>query len=390
MSTNIPLSCANITDSEIQAASDALRGETQTLGPWTKRFEKAVASQANASFGIAFSSASSAMQTALEGLGVKKGDEVIVPTFDSSSTTACVIRLGAIPIFADCDARSLNCDADDVASKINSKTKVIVTSHVFGNPTGIEAIAKIAMKNEIHLLEDAGQAIGSVVNSRPAGSFGRAAVFAFHSTTQLTSLEGGVIVTDDDRLAASCQSQRNHGLSSDPLYSSNELRQVRTDERLISLGHSFRLSEVHAAVGVTQMGRMDEIMKRRGQVSDWYTLKLGGNGDIMCPTFDPQKVHMSWDGYVIRLSDRFEQEDRDHIIRGLHRHEIGAADYFRPVHTLVPVKNAVQTKSQCPVAESISARTLALPFFTSMTKREVDIVCQTLELMMTRSTFAEN
>ncbi|MBC8203055.1 MAG: DegT/DnrJ/EryC1/StrS family aminotransferase [Planctomycetes bacterium] len=389
MSTKIPLSCADITDSEIHAASDALRGETHSLGPWTRRFETAVASQANGSFGIAFSSAQSAMQTALEALGVKKGDEVIVPTFDSPSTTACVIRLGAIPIFADCDARSLNCDADDVASKITSKTKVIVTSHVFGNPTGIEAIAKVAMKNEIHLLEDAGQAIGSVVNARPAGSFGRVAVFAFHSTTQLTSLEGGVIVTDDDRLASSCQSQRNHGLSSDPLHSSEELHQVRTDERLVSLGHSFRLSEVHAAIGATQMKRMDGILERRSRVADWYTQKLGGNGDVMCPTFDPDQVRMSWDGYVIRLSDKYDQDDRDHIIRGLHRHEIGAADYFRPVHTLPPVKKAVKVETQCPVAESISSRTLALPFFTSMTIREVDIVCQTLELMMTRSTFAE-
>jgi perosamine synthetase len=390
LSTNIPLSCADITDREILAASDALRGETQSLGPWTRRFEKAVASRANGSFGIAFSSASSAMHTALEALGVKKGDEVIVPTFDSPSTVVCVLRLGAIPIFADCDARSLNCDAEDVASKITSKTKVIVTSHVFGNPTGIEAIAKVAMKNEIHLLEDAGQAIGSMLNSRPAGSFGRVAVFAFHSTTQLTSLEGGVIVTDDDRLASSCQSQRNHGLTSDPLHSSDELHQVRTDERLVSLGHSFRLSEVHAAVGATQMKRMDEIMDRRTRVADWYTRKLGGNGDVICPTFDPQQVRMSWDGYVIRLSDKIEQEDRDQIIRGLHRHEIGAADYFRPVHTLPPVMNEVQLDSSCPVAESISARTLALPFFTSMTKREVEIVCQTLELMMTRSTFSEN
>ena len=240
--------------------SDALRGETQSLGPWTRRFEKAVALIANGSFGIAFSSASSAMQTALEALGVKKGDEVIVPTFDSPSTTACVLRLGAVPVFADCDARSLNSNAIDIASKITSKTKVIVITHVFGNPSGIEAVAKVAMNNEIHLLEDAGQAIGSVVNSRPVGSFGRVAIFAFHSTAQLTSLEGGVIVTDDDRLETVCKSQRNHGLSSDPLHSSDELPQARTDERLVSLGHSFRLSEVHAAVGATQMKRMDEIM----------------------------------------------------------------------------------------------------------------------------------
>ena len=388
MSTNIPLSCADITEPEILAASDALRGKAQTLGPWTKKFENSVATQSGGTFAIAFCSASCAMQTALESLGVGNGDEVILPTFDSPSTAASVIRLGAIPIFADCDVRTLNSDAHDIASKITEKTKVIVASHVFGNPTGIEAVSSVAMRNEVPLLEDAGQAIGSRVNNRPAGSFGRVAVFAFHSTTQLTSLEGGVIVTDDDKLAASCESKRNYGLSTDPLHSTDELQQVRTDERMVSLGHSFRLSEVHAAIGATQMKRIKEIMQRRSNVADWYTRILGGMSDVMCPTID-SNVHMSWDGYVIRFSDRFEQEDRDHIIRGLHRHEIGAADYFRPVHTLPPVARALNHSSHCPVAESISSRTLALPFFTSMTEREVEIVCQTLELMMTRSTFAE-
>lgn len=388
MSTNIPLSCADITEHEILAASEALRGKTQSLGPWTKKFEDSVAAHSGGTFATAFCSASCAMQTALESLGVGNGDEVIVPTFDSPSTTACVIRLGAIPVFADCDARTLNSDADDIASKITEKTKVIVASHTFGNPAGIEAVASVAMKNEIPLLEDAGQAIGSRVNNRPTGSFGRVAVFAFHATTQLTSLEGGVIVTDDDKLAASCQSKRNHGLSSDPLHSTEDLHQVRTDQRMVSLGHSFRLSEVHAAIGATQMNRIEEIMRRRNNVADWYTRILGGMSDVMCPTID-SNVHMSWDGYVIRFSDRFEQEDRDSIIRGLHRHEIGAADYFNPVHALPAVERALNHSSHCPVAESISSRTLALPFFTSMTNREVEIICQTLELMMARSTFAE-
>ncbi|MDP6693225.1 MAG: DegT/DnrJ/EryC1/StrS family aminotransferase [Phycisphaerales bacterium] len=386
MSTNIPLSCADITEREILAASDALRGDTQSLGPWTRRFESAVASQVGGSYAVALCSASCAMQIALEALGVREGDEVIVPTFDSPSTTSCVLRLGAIPVFADCDARSLNSNASDIDSKITSKTKAIVASHTFGNPSGIEEIASIAMRNELPLLEDAGQAIGSLINNRPAGSFGRIAVFAFHSTTQLTSLEGGVIVTDDDTLSTICKTQRNHGLSSDPLLSPDELHRVRTDELLVSLGHSFRLSEVHAAVGATQMRRIEEIMLRRGQVANWYTRRLGGNGDVMCPTID-SRVQMSWDGFAIRLCDKFNQEDRDHIIRGLHRHEIGAADYFRPVHTLPPVAKVVNIKTKCHVAESIATRMIALPFFTSMTKREVDIVCQTLELMMSRSTF---
>ena len=389
MSTNIPLSCADITDHEILAVSNALKGETQSLGPWTKRFESSVATHANRSFAVALSSSSSAMQIALDALGVQAGDEVIVPTFDAPSTTACVLRLGAIPIFIDCDARTLNCNHQEIESKITDKTKVIVASHTFGNPTGIETIASVAMRNEISLLEDAGPALGSKVDNRPAGSFGRLAVFAFRATSQLTSLEGGVIATDDDRLALLCRSMRNHGLTSDPMYSVEDLHHVRADERMVSIGHGFRLSEVHAAVGATQMKRIEEIMQKRSVVANWYTSRLGGVGDVLCPTIDPD-IKMSWDGYVIRLSDRFSQEDRDHIIRGLHRHDIGAADFFRPVHMLPPIQKATTGTTHCPVAESISSRTLALPFFTSMTKREVEIVCQTLELMITRVTFTED
>ena len=171
MSTNIPLSCADITDHEVLAVTSALKGETQSLGPWTKRFESSVAKHANRSFAVALSSSSSAMQIALDALGVQAGDEVIVPTFDAPSTTACVLRLGAIPIFIDCDARTLNCNHQEIESKITDKTKVIVASHTFGNPTGIETIASVAMRNEISLLEDAGPALGSKVGT-PCGERG--------------------------------------------------------------------------------------------------------------------------------------------------------------------------------------------------------------------------
>ena len=155
-----------------------------------------------------------------------------------------------------------------------------------------------------------------------------------------------------------------------------------------SLGHGFRISEVHAAVGAIQMNRLDEIMERRSEVSQWYTQRLGGVADIMCPTIDGG-VEMSWDGFVIRLSDRFSREDRDEVIRGLHRHEIGAADYFQSVPTLPPILSKCTEVHPCPVAESISQRMIALPFYTLMTRREVDIVCQTLELMITRSTLSD-
>lgn len=388
MSSNIPLSCADITDSEIHAATDALRGEQLALGSWTARFEKSVAQHVGSNYGVATNSAYSAMYITLEALGIGAGDEVITPAFTFPWSAACILQLGATPVFADCDPRSLNMDAKDVVAKLTDDTKAIIASHTYGNPTGIEALSKVAQEQEIPLIEDAGQAIGSKLRGRKVGSFGRVAIFAFNSTAQLTSIDGGVIVTDDDALARNCSLLRNHGLVSDPIITTDELHRVRTDELMRTLGHGFKLSEVHAAVGAVQMDRFEEIMQRRSVVAQWYTQRLGGVADIMCPTID-SGVEISWDGYVIRLNDRFSRKDRDEVIRGLHRHDIGAADYFQSVPSLPPILNRCKTVHPCPVAESISQRTIALPFYTLMTRREVDIVCQTLELMITRSTLVD-
>ena len=386
MSSQIPLSCADITDREIRAATDALRAEQLVLGPWTLRFEDAVAQHARSTIGIATNSAQSAMHITLEAIGIQPGDEVVTPAFSFPSTAATLLRMGAIPVFADCDVRSLNMNANDVSQKITPSTKAIIATHTFGNPSGIDAIAKVAQEQEIPLIEDASQAIGSKLHQRQVGTFGRVAIFAFHSSTQVTSVEGGLITTDDDALAQQCRLRRNHGLINDPSLSSDELHRVRTDELMKTIGHGYRLSEVHAAVGTVQMKRLNEILQRRNTVAGWYTQRLGGNGDIMCPTIE-HGVEMSWDGFVIRLSDRFTRDDRDEIIRGLHRHEIGAADYYQSIPTLPLFSAHGEGTNHCPVSDSISQRTIALPFYTNMTKREVDIVCQTLELMLARGTF---
>ena len=388
MSSNIPLSCADITDREIRAAVDALQGEQLVLGPWTNRFEVAVSQHVGSNFGIATNSAESAMHITLEALGICQNDEVITSAFSFPSVASTLLQMGAKPIFSDCDARTLNMDPKDVSKKITSRTKAIIASHAFGNPAGIDAITRIAQEQEIPLIEDATQAIGSKLHGRQVGLFGRVAIFAFHSTTQLTSVEGGLITTDDDLLAQQCRLRRNHGLVADPSLSTDELHRVRTDELMQTIGHGYRLSEVHAAVGTIQMKRLGEIMQRRNQVAQWYTQLLGGVSDIMCPTIE-RGVEMSWDGFVVRLSDRFTRDDRDELIRGLHRHEIGAADYFQSVPTLPPFSQRCGENNDCPVSQSISNRTVALPFFTTMTKREVEIVCQTLELMLARGTFSD-
>jgi perosamine synthetase len=386
VSTHIPLSCANLTDREINAATEAMRSETLSLGTWTIRFEDAVAQHVQSNYAVATSSPYTAMQLTLEALHIGEGDEVIVPSFAFPTAAACIIKLGATPIFADCDPRTMNMDAADVASKRSEKTKAIIATHMFGNPTGIDVIASIAQEQEIPLIEDAGQAIGSKLNNRCAGSYGRVAIFAFHPTSPITSVDGGVIVTDDNILAKECRLLRNHGLASDPTITTDELQRVRTDELMYAIGHGFVLSEVHAAIGTIQMQRLSEIMGKRNRVAQWYTRRLGGIANISCPTVE-DGVEMSWGSYVIRLSDNYSRDERDEVIKGLHRHDIGAADFYQSIPT-IPLFAEYTNGNSCPVSSSISQRTIALPFYTSMSKRDIDVVCQTLELMLTRNSFS--
>ncbi len=387
MSNRIPLSQPDITYLEIDAAAAALQSGTLALGPRTAAFEQAVAARVDARHGIAVNSATSAIHLVLEAFGIGPGDEVITAAFAFPAVAAAILHVGATPVFVDCEARSLNIDVGGIDDCVTERTSAIIASHIFGNPVGIDAVASAAMHHELPLIEDAGEAIGSSLRGRAAGSFGRIAVFAFHSTTQITAGEGGVIVTDDEHLARRCRLGRNHGLSGDVSVRVDDLHEVRTDELMKSLGHGFRLSEIHAAIGEVQLSRLAEILQKRSAIAEWYTQRLGGQSDLMCPTIEPG-VAMSWDGFVVRLSDRFEQSHRDEIIRGLHRHEIGAADYFQPVPHLSPIVDRLGDSGPYPVAESVSQRTIALPFFTTLSEREVDIVCQTLTLMMGRATFA--
>ncbi len=204
-----------------------------------------------------------------------------------------------------------------------------------------------------------------------------------------------MIVTDDDRIADLCRSLRNQGRDvsgasmpdpSDPIDSAT-LGSWLVHQRL---GYNYRLSELHAALGVAQMCRLDELIEGRQRVAEIYTRRLSANPDLILPTVEPN-IFMSWFVYVVRLNDRFTQIDRDYIIDGLRRHDVGSCDYFPPI----PLQPYYRRRygfdlGSFPAAESVSQRTVALPFFNRLTEREIDLVCQTLELMITRVSFSRS
>ncbi len=381
----IPLSQPDITDAEIDAVSDVLRSGRLSIGPQQEQFEQLVAQRADRSHGVAVSSGTAGLHAVLTALGIGPGDEVITSPFTFIAPANAVLMVGAKPVFTDIGASSLNLVPERVEAAITPKTKAILAVDNFGNPCHMDKLEQIARQHEIPLIEDACEGLGGKLNRRAVGSFGRAAVFGFYPNKQITTGEGGMIVTDDDRLADTCRSLRNQGRATmQPAGPGNTATGSWLHHE--RLGYNYRLSEIAAALGIVQMKRLDEILERRRAVASMYMRRLLEFEDLVLPNIQPGHEEVtSWFVFVVRLNDRYSREERDRIIAGLRRHDIGAADYFPCIHLQPFYRQQFGYKpGDFPIAEHVSDRTIALPFYNNMDETAVDLVCQSLKIMLMR------
>jgi perosamine synthetase len=382
----IPLSKPDISELEIDLVSETMRSGRLALGPMAERFEKLVAARAGCRHGIAVSSGTCGLHLVMKSLNIGPGDEVITTPFSFIASTNCILYVGATPVFVDICPKTLNMDPDLIEKAITPRTKAILAVETFGNPAHMERYRSIALRHEIPLVEDCCEALATSYQGRPCGSFGRAGVFGFYPNKQITTGEGGMIVTDDERLADMCRSLRNQGRGILPETATAERhnpRQVGTWLRHERLGFNYRMPEINAAIGVAQMRRIDDMVLKRQQVADLYMRRLMGNPNVTLPTLLPE-TSMSWFVFVIRLIAGYTQEERDRIIAGMRNHDVGAADYFPCIHLQPFFREMGFGPGMFPIAEAVSQRTIALPFFNSMTSRDVEMVCATLEVMIGR------
>jgi perosamine synthetase len=362
----IALSSPDITEEEIRAVEAVLRSGRLSIGPRLEAFERAIASRCGRRHGIGVSSGTAGLHLCVRAMGVGEGDEVITTPFSFVATVNCLLFERARPVFVDIDPVSYNMDPGAAEAAVTERTRAILPVEVFGNPAHFDAYEQIALRNHLPLIEDCCEALGASLAGRPAGSFGDCGVFAFYPNKQITTGEGGLIVTDDDRVAELCRSLRNQGRDTHEWLSHSRL------------GYNYRLSEINAALGEVQMRRLDEILAARRQVAELYYRALGGiDGIHLPPVHEPKTA--SWFVYVIRLDDRFTQTDRDEVMRRLRAEGIGCNPYFVPIHLQPYVMEALGTKpGQFPVTERIAERTLALPFHTRLPAAAIDRVAETL------------
>ncbi len=382
--SEIPLSQPDINESDILAVTSVMRSGRLSIGPRQDLFEQMVAERCSRTQGVAVSSGTAGLHMVLEALGIGPGDEVITTPFSFVASANCILMAGAKPVFVDIDPASLNLDPARLEAAITDKTKAILAVEIFGNPKHMDRIAQIAGAHEIILIEDACEGLGGVHMGKPVGSFGRAAVFGFYPNKQITTGEGGMIVTDDDRLADLCRSMRNQGRPVDAHKGdANKSGAWLAHERM---GYNYRMSEITAALGCSQMERLDTFLSARRNVAGMYMRRLMDFDDLILPNVQPgTEEDMSWFVFVVRLSDQYAHVERDRIITGMRRHEVGASNYFPCIH-LQPFYREMlgHKKGDFPVSESISERTIALPFFNRMDETQVELVCHTLKVMIQR------
>ena len=362
----ITMSAPDIGEREHELVGQVLRSGTLSGGPFAVEFERSMASLLGVRHAVAVSSGTSGLHAAVIAAGLREGDEVITTSFSFVASANCVIYERAIPVFADIDPVTLNIDPARLESCITPRTRGIVVVHVFGQPADMDRVNEIARRHGLFVIEDACEALGAHYKGRPAGALGDAAVFAFYANKQITTGEGGVVVTNRDDLAATVAALRNQGREPGDSWLCHS-----------RLGFNYRLSELHAAIGVAQLERFESLLANRARVAASYTKRLAGVESIEVPRIVPSTTRMSWFVYVVRLPHGV---DRDRVILQLQERGIPGRPYFPPIHLQPYFRELTVGRAETlSVTEREAARTVALPFHGRLTDGQVDYVCAHLQ-----------
>jgi perosamine synthetase len=364
----LPLSRPDVNDHDRSAVLEVLNSTVLSLGPKVLAFERAMAQRTRSQYAIAVNSGTSGLHLCVKAAGITDRDEVITSPFSFVASANCVLFERAKPVFVDIEAGTYNMAASRIESVITPRTRAILPVHVFGRPCALAEITYIARKYQLAVIEDACEAIGAQYQGKPVGTFGQTGVFAFYPNKQLTTGEGGMILTDDRSIAQRCRSWRNQGRSDTDSWLAHE-----------RLGYNYRLSDINCALGLSQLGRLDEILALRRRVAGFYDAALQDTPEVVRPPLEEPGSSISWFVYVVRLADHFDRADRDNVISSLRKEGIECRNYFTPIH-LQPFYKAKFgfRNGEFPTTEHVAERTIALPFYNRLSESEVDCVCSSL------------
>ena len=386
----ITMSSPDLTDADRQAVIDVINTPVLSMGNYTPAFEKTFCDLTGAKHAIAVNSGTAGLHLCVRAAGIGAGDLVITTPFSFVASSNVLLFENAIPVFVDIDPKTGNINPELVAdaarniekylppnnrkpalstvegSKIkNQKLKAILPVDVFGQPADLDSINKTAKENGLVVIEDSCEALGATYKGKQAGTLGEYGVFAFYPNKQITTGEGGVIITNNDKAADFMRALRNQGRAPGDTWLSHTY-----------LGYNYRIDEMSAAMGHAQMQRLDELLAKREQVAAWYEARLSEIPGVEVPYVEPTTTRMSWFVYVIRFDAKL---NRDEIAKKLEARGVPVRPYFLPIH-LQPymVEKFGWREGDFPVTEDLGRRGLAVPFSGVMTEEQVEYVCQSI------------
>lgn len=381
------MSSPDLTDADRQAVIDVIHTPILSMGKYTPEFEKAFCDLTGARHAVAVNSGTAGLHLCVRAAGIGAGDLVITTPFSFVASSNVMLFENAIPVFVDIDPRTGNIDPKLIAdaarniekylprslrnkrSNPHNGLKAILPVDVFGQPADMDAVNAIAKEHGLKVIEDSCEALGAVYKGRPAGTLGDFGVFAFYPNKQITTGEGGVIVTNDDQAADLMRALRNQGRAPGDTWLQHT-----------HLGYNYRIDEMSAALGAAQMHRLNELLTKREQVAAWYEARLSEIPGVEVPFIESFTTRASWFVYVIRFDRKL---NRDEIAKQLDARGIPVRPYFLPIHLQPYMAERFGWRAgDFPVTEDLGRRGLAIPFSGVMTEEQVNLVCETIRAVL--------
>jgi len=360
----IPIAKPIIGDEEIEAVIRVLKSGILAHGSEVEGFEKEFSEYIGVKHAIAVVNGTVALDLALKAIGIRPGDEVITTPFTFIATANAVLYQGAKPVFADIDLKTYNIDPEQVKEKISSRTKAIIAVHLFGHPADMKALSEIAEDHKLLLVEDCAQAHGARFMGRRVGGFGHVAIFSFYATKNMTTGEGGMVVTNDDEVANRVRLLRDHGQSGKYYH--------------VELGYNYRMTNILAAIGRVQLKRLDKLNEARRRNAEVLTSAVSRLKGLIPPFTDPRVEHV-YHQYVIRVTGDY-QLTRDQLAGELGKRGISTAVHYPlPIHHQPLYRRLGYRQDECPNSIEASKTVLSLPVHPSLTREDLDYMIKALE-----------
>jgi len=368
----IPYSRQEIGEDDIRAVAKVLRSAYLTQGPAVKEFESVLAKYAGTRYCVAFSSGTAALHGAYFAAGIGKDDEVVMPALTFAATGNAALYLGAQPVFCDLESETGNIDVKDAEKKITKRTKALIAVDYAGLPADIDAARRLAKKHKLVFIEDSAQGLGASYKGKKVGTRADMTMFSFHPVKSITTGEGGAILTDDKKYYEKLMMFRSHGLTRDPKKLKNRSHAAWHQEMQV-LGYNYRLTDIQAALGVSQMKKLDRFIRARRVAAKRYFDVLANIPGIELPPQSGLK-NSAWHLFVVRVPVRI----RDRVFEAMRAAGIGVQVHYLPVYLHPYYAELGYRKGLCPKTEEFTSRAISIPLFPSITKKQQTFVAEKL------------